>query len=121
MTRLGLFFLVFRMELDRGKGRIKIWIVEVVVGVAGRDTLLVVGRGVLPVLQLLPVDGVLLLPLLLSLQCSRVSGDVGITGVRSVTTAHTGHAHADLGPGAAHRQTVHTVVVVRVTRLAGGN
>ena len=118
MTRLGLLFLVFRLELDWRKGRIKIWIVEVVVGVAGRDTLLVVGRGILSVLELFPVDGVLLLSLLLSLQGSRVSGDVGITGVRSVATAHTGHAHTDLGPGAAHGQTVNTVVVVRVTCLA---
>ena len=120
MTRVVLLrFLVIRMELDWRKGRIKIWIVEVVIGVAGGDAALVVAGRVVPVLELLPVHGVLLLALLLGVQGGGVPGDVGVAGVWGVAAAHAGHAHTDLGPGAPHRQAVHAVVVVCVTRLAG--
>ena len=44
-----------------------------------------------------------------------------VPGVRGVARADRGHGHRDLGPGGAHRQAVHRVVVVRVARLARGN
>ena len=75
----------------------------------------------LPELKLFPVDGVLLLTLLLGLKGGGVPGDVGVAGVRSVARGDRGHGHRDLGPGAAHRQTVDTVVIVSVTGLTGRN
>ena len=48
-------------------------------------------------------------------------GDVGVAGVRRVARGDRGHGHRDLGPGAAHREAVHRVVIVCVTRLAGRN
>ena len=75
----------------------------------------------LPELKLFPVDGVLLLTLLLGLKGCGVPGDVGVAGVRSVARGDRGHRHRDLGPGAAHREAVHRVVIVCVTRLAGWN
>ena len=111
-------FLIIRMELDWRKGSIKVWIVEIVVGVGGGDTLLVGVGGVLSVLQLLSVDGVLLLALLLSLKGCGVPGNVGVAGVGGVAAADTGDADTDLGPGATHWEAVDTVVVVCVTGLA---
>ena len=63
----------------------------------------------------------LLLTLLLGHEGGRVPGDVGVAGVGRVARGDGGHGHRDLGPGAAHRETVHTVVVVSVTRLARRN
>ena len=63
----------------------------------------------------------LLLALLLGHQGGGVPGDVGVAGVGRVARGDGGHGHRDLGPGAAHRETVHTVVVVSVTCLTGRN
>ena len=132
------------LGLDRGEGDgVQLWIVEVVL--VGGDALLgVAGRVLAAELQLLAVHGVLLPALLLGLQRRRVTRDVRVAeekiiigiikfaaavswcvlyvpGVRGVARADRGHGHGDLGPGGAHRQAVHGVVVVRVARLAGGN
>ena len=48
-------------------------------------------------------------------------GDVGVAGVGRVARGDRGHGHRDLGPGAAHREAVHRVVIVCVTRLAWWN
>ena len=63
----------------------------------------------------------LLLALLLGLERGGVAGDVGVAGVGRVAGGDGGHAHRDLGPRAPHRQAVHAVVVVSVTRLARRN
>ena len=125
--------------MNRRKGGIQIWVVEVIF--IGADTLLCVSWRVLPAkdnsytrcrsfyhclyylpeLKLFPVDGVLLLALLLGHQGGGVPGDVGVAGVGRVARGDGGHGHRDLGPRAAHRETVHTVVVVSVTCLTGRN
>lgn len=132
------------LGLDWGEGDgVQLWIVEVVL--VGGDALLgVAGRVLAAELQLLAVHGVLLPALLLGLQRRRVTRNVRVAeekkyigminfdaavswcvlcvpGVRGVARADRGHGHGDLGPGGAHRQAVHGVVVVRVARLARGN